>query len=145
MLLLIVIFILLCLFAPHSEMMHSFKTTRSFVITMLVMLAVCLYFVGAHFNGLHEGEWRISWLHKATINETPVIYAGSKSVVGLVLEEKPKEGVAFESEIITWKSYNELMIEITKKWGGVDPIVLKLTRDTSDTVPFSYPLKMNFS
>lgn len=144
MLILIAIFIILYFFAPHSEMMHAFKTTKSFVISQIVLLAVAGYFIGAHYNGLHEADWRTSWTHPITIGSESVTYAGSESKVGLVLNEKPKANSPFNSELITWNPYEEMKIEVTRKWGGVDPIEKELSTPTNENVPYTYPVSLKF-
>ncbi|WP_408009453.1 hypothetical protein ACJROX_03885 [Pseudalkalibacillus sp. A8] len=143
-LILIVIFVILYFFAPHSEMMHAFKTTRSFVITMLVMTSVGIYLMGAHFNGLHEAKWRTSWLYETTFDEKPVVYAGSESEIGLVLNQEPQKDIVFESELVTWKPYNELSIELTRKWGGVEPIEMTVSGQKENIPPYRYPIAITF-
>ncbi|MCF6136119.1 hypothetical protein [Pseudalkalibacillus berkeleyi] len=144
MLSLVALFVFLYFFAPHSEMMHAFKTTKSFVIAQVILVSFAAYLIGAHFNGLHEDNWRTSGIYPITLNAEPVIYTGSKSSVGLVLEKKPKAGEAFDSNIITWTAYDDVTVEATKKWGGVDPIEKELGSKTNDQVPYTYPISITF-
>ncbi len=138
------IFITLYFVAPHSEMMHAFETKKSFVITQIVLLGVATYFFGAHFNGLHEAEWRESWKYPATIGSEPVTYAGSKTNVGIVINERPQTKELYETEILTWALYKELKLEATRKWGGADPLKKVLTERTNEKVPYSYPVTFQF-
>lgn len=144
MLSLVALFVFLYFFAPHSEMMHAFKTTKSFVITQVLLVSFAAYLMGAHFNGLHEDKWRTSGIYQMTLNTEPVLYTGSESSVGLVLEQKPKAGEPFKSQIITWTAYDNITIEATKKWGGVDPIEKELGSKTNDQVPYAYPISITF-
>ncbi len=141
---LIVIFVILYYFAPHSEMMHAFQNTRSFVITIFVLTSVGLYLVGAHFNGLHEARWRTSWLYETTLDDKPVVYAGSESEIGLVLNQKPQKDVLFESELAIWNPYGELSIELSRKWGGTEPIEMNVSDPKGENLPYRFPIAITF-
>ncbi|MGM7700097.1 hypothetical protein ACSVDE_00160 [Pseudalkalibacillus sp. Hm43] len=144
MLITFAIFIILYFVAPHSEMMHAFETKKSFVLAQAVILGVAAYFFGAHFNGLHEAEWRESWTYPVTIGSEPVTYAGSKTNVGIVMNERPQADEQYETEILTWAPYEELKLEATRKWGGADPLNKILTEQASENVPYAYPVTFQF-
>jgi hypothetical protein len=73
-----------------------------------------------------------------------VTYAGKKATVGVVMNATPVAGQPFKTDIVTWKPYTIIQVEVTRKWGGQEPFQRELKEYTNENVPFTYPVSLNF-
>lgn len=89
------------IFAPYSEMMSSFESTKSFlfVIVSLVLFAGALVVV----EGLQKQyqEWHLSAIYQMENGAKVDLYTGHKSKVSLRYNEPIKAGKPYETILIS--------------------------------------------